>query len=110
MNKYMVDTYKRHFESSINSRNRKVLDTIYKDMLDNGTRVMLEGKEMYIKKVKFDDGGDSMFNDSYDKPIDQVDFENMSDEEVWTYINGEYILHGNIMRFWGLGATQVDTY
>lgn len=110
MNKYVVDAHEMYSIPHSDIRARKVFDLIYSDMLKNGTRVMLEGTELYTKRVTFDTGGDCMFDDSYDKPIEEIDFSKLTDDELWLYVYGEYILGGRIVKYAGFGATQVDTY
>ena len=34
----------------------------------------------------------------------------MNDDELWSYIFGEYILKGEIAKIAGFGSTQVETY
>lgn len=110
MSKNMTDVYERNFISDRDEKSKIIFNLISTDMLKNGTRVMLEGKEIYTKFVTFEDGGDCMTDDSFGKPIDEVDFSKLSEEVLWSYILGEYILRGKISSYWGLGATQVGTY
>jgi hypothetical protein len=73
-------------------------------MLKNGTRVFLEGKEIISKRIKFDTD-ETLTDDTLDTPIDK-----MSDDDLWAYIFGEYILNGKLCGIWGFGVTQIETY
>ena len=113
MNKSMIDIYKKNFTSEPEI-DKRIFELLSNDMLKNGTRVMIEGIEMYTKKVTFDNSDVYMFDecsdDPFDKPIDEVDFSQIGDEELWKYIYGEYIINGRIMNTWGFGTTKVETY
>jgi hypothetical protein len=43
-------------------------------------------------------------------PFEEIDFGRMPEEELWSYILGEYILNGRISSIRGLGATQIETF
>lgn len=100
---------KKHNNKFSNSMNRAV-QLLYDDLLTNGTRNMLEGAEIYTKKFKFRDDGDAMWEDSYDKPIEEIDFNEMLDEDVWELVYGEYIIKQRITEINGFGVTQVKVY
>ncbi len=87
----------------------RVLSLLKEKLFSEGTRVMLEDEEIYTYKLKF--GTDeAMDPQAYDRSHEQIDLSAMSDEDVWAYIYGEYILNGRIGNFPGFGATQVETY
>jgi hypothetical protein len=110
MSKYIFDIYNKIHEGHIDRKTKRIIDVLYKDMVETGTRVMLEGEEIYTKKFKFRTDGDCMFDDDFDEPIDDVDFAKLSDEKLWAYIFGEYFLNGRIYGLNGFGATQVETF
>ena len=109
MNEEIVDIFQRDFESMGDLKKARIFEMLYRDIIENGTRVMLEGKEIYSKKTTFNTE-DCMTDDSFEKPIEEVDFSKLSDEELWSYIFGEYIMNGRISEFHGFGSTQVETY
>ena len=51
-----------------------------------------------------------MTDDTFEKPIEEIDFSKLTDEELWPYIFGEYIMNGRISKLNGFGSTQVETY
>ncbi|MDD4376302.1 MAG: hypothetical protein PHR25_05915 [Clostridia bacterium] len=109
LKKDIADIYKRQYEGSRSEEQKIVFDAIYKKVLEEGERVYIDGEELYAKKLKFNTDGDCMWHDSYDN-FEEVDFKNMPTEELWNYINGEYILTQKISSFEGISAIQVDTY
>lgn len=109
MKKDVLESIARFYGDSTKEEIIKVRDFIKEDLIQNGTRVFLEGEEMYIKKVEFDTDGGTLDKESL------VDYDNlkpsdMTDNELWKYIYGEYILKGNLNNITGLGYTQVKTY
>lgn len=97
---------KNHSHKFSNSKNRAV-QLLCDDLLTNGTRNMLEGVEIYTKKIQFRTDGDTMWEDSYDKPIDEIDFDTMPDNDIWALVYGEYIEKQRINEIDGFGLTQV---
>jgi hypothetical protein len=110
MYKPIVDNFiKNNNPDFSNSKNRAV-QLLYDELLTNGTRNMLEDVEIHTKKILFRTDGDTMWEDSYDKPIDEIDFDSMPDEDVWALVYGEYIEKQRINEINGFGITQVRTF
>ena len=101
-----IKSYSHEFS---NSKNRAV-QLLYEDLLANGTRNILGGVEIYTKKFQFRTDGDTMLEDWYDQPIDEIDFDTMSDDDVWALVYGEYIEKQRITEINGFGITQIKTY
>lgn len=101
----MVDVHMRFY--SIEEREpsmAKIIKTLREDMLRNGTCVFLEGKEIITKRIEFST------DETLDEDIRETPIEKMTDEELWSYIYGEYILKGKLAGVWGFGVTQIETY
>ena len=79
------------------------------DISENGTRIYIEGEEMMVKKLKFRTDGDTNSRKWIEEEGKEVDVDKMTDEELWSYIYGEYILKGEIAKIAGFGSTQVET-
>lgn len=109
MNEEITDIYGKNFKSIWGPKKALIFEVLHQDIIKNGTRVMLEGKEIYSKKITFSTD-ECMTDGSFEKPIEEVDFLKFSDEELWSYIFGEYIMNGRISEFNGFGSTQVETY
>ena len=101
----MVDAYIRFYSIEERDPNRaKLIKTLRDDMKKNGTCVFLEGKEIITKRIKFST------DETLDEDIRETPIEKMTDEELWSYIFGEYILNGKLCGVWGFGVTQIETY
>ena len=109
MNEEIVDIYQRHFKNTRDPKEGRIFGMLYQDLAKNGTRVMLEGKEIFTRKIDFNTD-DCMTDDTFKKSIEEVDFSKLTDEELWPYIFGEYIMKGRISKLNGFGSTQVETY
>ena len=101
----MVEGYmKWHGSEERDPEAAKVIKKIRDDLRKNGTCIFLEGKEIITKKVKFDTS-ETLTEDIRETPILK-----MEDDELWSYIYGEYLLNCKLSTVWGLGATQIETY
>ena len=109
MHKKIVEVFERWYGDSATSEYKRITKLLKQEMLENGTRAMLEGEEIYIRKIQFDDG-ETINKELLKKEIRALDFENIAEEELWDYIKGEYILNGTISQIKGFGVTQVDQY
>lgn len=109
MHKEMVDVHVRFWQGCLSEEKQKVIDRLYNLMLKDGTRSMIEGEEIYTMKIKF--GTDeTLTKDIIDSQGEEFDFSALSDDELWSYICGEYIMNGHICSLSGFGVTQVETY
>lgn len=101
----MVDVHMRSRNIEEREPNKaKIIKTIRDDMLKNGTCVFLEGKELISKRVNFSTD-ETLTEDIRETPI-----EKMTDEELWSYIFGEYIMNGKLSGIMGFGITQIETF
>jgi len=78
-----------------------------KELLEkNGEKVNINGYDLYTKKITF-----STEECSFDSEMKgKTSFDGFTDEELWAYIYGEYILSGKISGFKVFGITQVESY
>lgn len=109
MNLEMLERFLLTFEKNFDSGKKRAAAMLKSELLSNGTRAMLEGYEIYTKQFKFDNGGDCMFSDSYEKPYEEIDFELYEEKEIWALIYGEFIAKNKICEIEGFGVTKVDT-
>lgn len=101
----MVDVHMKFWSLEDREPNKaKIIKTLRNDMKKTGTCVFLEGKEIITKRIKFSTD-ETLTEDIRETPI-----EKMTDEELWSYIFGEYILNGKLCGVWGFGVTQIETY
>ncbi|OIN88584.1 MAG: hypothetical protein AUJ50_00470 [Candidatus Aenigmarchaeota archaeon CG1_02_38_14] len=101
----MVDVHTRFYNIEEKDPNKaKIIKTLRDDMHKNGTCVFLEGKEIITKRIKFNTD-ETLTEDVRETPI-----EKMTDEELWSYILGEYIMDGKLSGIMGFGITQIETF
>lgn len=101
----MVDIHMRvHGVGEKDPKTAKIINTLRDNMHKNGTHVYLEGKEMITKMITFDT------SETLDEDSLETTFEKLTDDELWSYILGEYILNGKLCGIMGFGITQVETF
>ena len=110
MKKDIVEALARYYGDYRNSEIQKITEFLKNDISENGTRIYLEDEEMFFKKIKFQTDGGTNCREWIENEGKEVDVEKMTDEELWSYIYGEYILKGEITKIAGFGSTQVETY
>lgn len=102
----MVDAHMKYFAIEEREPSKaRIIKTLREDMQKNGTCVFLEGKEIITKRIQFDTGDILTEDDIKETPI-----EKMTDEELWSYIYGEYICKNKLAGLMGFGVTQVETF
>ena len=85
---------------------KRIYDTLER-FIRGGEVAVVCGEKVYCRKVKFRTDGDADFRAYGEHP---PNYETMSDEELWAYIYGDYILNGEISKFHAFGVTQVETF
>lgn len=110
MKKDIVETFARFYGDHRDLEVKKVTEFLKEDLTKNGTRSYLEEEEIFIKKISFETDGDTIDKDFLKEEGRELDFNSIGDEELWSYIFGEYILKGELGKIQGFGSTQVKTY
>lgn len=110
MKKDIVESTARNLEDSKLLEIRKIIEFLMTDLFENGTRTYLDGEEIYFKKVKFNTDGDTIDKDFLTSEGKELDFATINDEELWSYIYGEFLLQCKLESIRGFGSTQVQTY
>lgn len=86
----------------------RIYNTLREDLINNGTKVKLLDREVYSKRYALLKKRDCKYDNSFDKPIEEIDFCTLSEEELWSYIYGEYFVNGRLPNeFKGFGSVQV---
>ena len=110
MKKDIIETFSRYYGDNRDKEIQKITEFLKNDISENGTRIYMDGEEMMFKKLKFQTDGDTISREWIEEEGKEVDVDKMNDEELWSYIFGEYILKGEIAKIAGFGSTQVETY
>lgn len=86
----------------------RIYNAVRNDLINSGTRVKLLDREVYSKRYALLKKRDCKYDVSFDKPIQEIDFAALSEEELWSYIYGEYLVNGRLSNeFKGFGSVQV---
>ncbi|MHC1682777.1 MAG: hypothetical protein AB6733_07505 [Clostridiaceae bacterium] len=86
----------------------RIYNLLRADLINSGTKVNLLDREVYSKRYALIKKRDCKYNDSFDKPIEEIDFTSLSDEDLWAYIFGEYFVNGRLSNeLKGFGSVQV---
>lgn len=109
MHKHIVEVFERWYVDSVLDESKRVTELLKKELIKNGTRTYLEGEEIYVKKIQFNDD-ETIYKSILEKDNRSLDFKTISDDELWDYVRGEYILNGAIKEIRGFGVTQTDQY
>ncbi|MDR3271398.1 MAG: hypothetical protein LBT32_07840 [Peptococcaceae bacterium] len=89
-------------------KNKRIYLLIAEDIEKTGEILEKNGNTLYIKQYDFSKKPDSKYDDSFGVPIDEVDFAVLSDDAVWAYIHGEYLVNGRLAsELKGFGSVQV---
>lgn len=99
MNEEIAEVFKKYYDLA--GKNLLVYNKL-KDWAKSGQKIKLLGKDIYATEINFSTD-ECLDNDSLKK-----DFSEWTDEELISYIYGEYLVKGNMPS--GFGATQTKTY
>lgn len=110
MKKDIVELFQKNYRQGGSQEVNQIIEFLKEDLIENGTRIFLEGEELYYKKFQFRTDGDTLDKDYFDSREEEFDLSTLSDDEIWSYIYGEYILKGDINSVEGFGVTKVDTF
>lgn len=109
MKKDIVEIFERVY-SSRSEEVKKITEFLKNDLSENGTRIYMEDEELLFKKIKFQTDGDTNCKEWIEEEGKEVEVNKMKDDELWSYIYGEYILKGELSKIEGFGLTHVQTY
>ena len=109
MKEDMVKGHVRFYKGMFKKGEDRIADFLRKFMIKNGTRVFIEGEEIYTHKVHFSTD-ETMLDSTLKLPPDQMDFASMNEDALWAYIFGEYVMNGRLAGISGFGVTQTKTF
>ena len=105
----MDDFYWRGRENEKSEKYSRIEELIKKDLFESGTKVYLEGHELYTKKYMFDTE-ETTTDRGYEEQNEEIDFKTISDYDLWNYIRGQFFIMSDLGHIYGFGVTQVETY
>ncbi len=101
MHKGMVDIFSDMYESG--AEHARIVEQLKLKILNDGSNYTIADEEVIACKVKFNTGDIII-----DEDVNSID--SLSEDELWRYIYGKYILEGHINTLKGFGLLQVETY
>lgn len=109
----IVDCFLRHYEYNDKDKEYYIVSTKLRQfMVEKGTLSYLQGHEVYTYLMEFsDDNGDAMSKDDLIANDSNTDVSTMTEEELFDYLRGEYLLGANMGELVrGFSAVQVEQY
>ncbi|MCK9183021.1 MAG: hypothetical protein M0P13_09110 [Fibrobacteraceae bacterium] len=95
-----------HYEGD--PKKNRIYSVLTEDLREHGKKEEIEGNTVYSKKYGFMKKTECLYDDSFGKPIEEVDFETLDEPQLWAYIWGEYLVNARLAReMKGFGAVQV---
>ena len=96
MNLSFATKYKENKLEGFEESKKRIFELIYNDLIDNGQRLDIERRPICSKIYNYHLSKDCKYEDSFDLPIEEVNFSTMSEEILWSYIYGEYFANKRI--------------
>ncbi|MFP3154927.1 hypothetical protein LQZ18_11000 [Lachnospiraceae bacterium ZAX-1] len=89
-------------------KNERIFALISADLQKTGEVTEQNGNAILFKQYNFEKKPECKYDTSFETPINEVDFAALTDDEVWAYIYGEYLVNARLgAELKGFGALQV---
>jgi hypothetical protein len=89
-------------------KKNRIYSALIADLSKNGEKIQVGENVVFAKKYGFIKKTECLYDSSFDKPIENVDFSTMEDDKLWAYIWGEYLVNARLAtEFKGFGTVQV---
>ena len=75
---------------------KRIFTLLYTDIKETGTPCEILDCDMVAKRYSYHIKKDCKYDESFDVPVEELDFNALSDEAVWAYIKGEYFANKRI--------------
>lgn len=99
---------KRSHRYGNDAKKLRIFDLVSDDLEKNGEVSQFGNNEILMKQYDFSKKPQCKYDHSFEIPVEQVDFSKLSDEEVWAYIYGEYMVNARLpVELKGFGLIQV---
>ncbi|MDF2923838.1 MAG: hypothetical protein K0R57_2752 [Paenibacillaceae bacterium] len=95
MSDYVVQLIKKNHFDTMSPLHQRVFTALYDD-ISAGTACEVEESKLFMKKYHYHIKNDCLFDDSFGIPVENVDFTQLSHEDLWKYIRGEWFLNGRL--------------
>jgi hypothetical protein len=89
-------------------KKNRIYSALIEDLSKNGEKIKVGENLIFAKKYGFIKKTECLYDVSFDKPIEEVDFATLEDDKLWAYIWGEYLVNARLAsEFKGFGTLQV---
>jgi hypothetical protein len=89
-------------------KKNRIYSALIEDLSKNGEKIKVGENLIFAKKYGFIKKTECLYDVSFDKPIEDVDFATLEDDKLWAYIWGEYLVNARLAsEFKGFGTVQV---
>jgi|GEM_PF-594754 hypothetical protein len=95
MDLYISENYNLLERETDTTKKKIIYGAVKEDLINNGVSSCVDGHETYVKKYRIRPKTDATFEKMITN-AESIDFSALGDEELWKYINGEYILGNRI--------------
>jgi hypothetical protein len=86
----------------------RVFAALYADLTQHGSPLEVAGASVLAKRYDFEKKPACKYDHSFGRPIAKVDFASLPEEDLWSYIYGEYLVNGRLSgELKGFGSVQV---
>lgn len=90
------------------AKRKRIYQVLKEELVNRGEKVTLLDRTVYSKRFALLKKRDCKYDDSFGKPIDEIDFASLDDADLWAYIYGEYFVNGRLAHeFKGFSSLQV---
>jgi hypothetical protein len=90
------------------AKKNRIYNALVNDLKNAGKKIDMGENTVIVKKYGFMKKTECMFDESFNKPTEEIDFSSLTDDDLWAYIRGEYLVKGRLaLEFKGFGAVQV---
>lgn len=95
MDSRVVEKFNQIIHEPQGNKKRVILETLSKDIMKNGTKTEVEGRDIFLRKYEFRPRVDVKYDKDF-SDLDNLDFASLDDDELWKYIRGEYFVNMRI--------------
>lgn len=92
----IAERYNELEQAGPQSKKKLIFDAVKEDVMKEGSRNEVDGQPTFVKKYSIRPKTQASFDETYENQ--DIDFAAMSEEELWKYIKGEYILKNRLVK------------
>ena len=86
----------RHDDEGVDPKIVRISKLVTQDLKTTGTKTLVEDQVVYSKLYQFNRKTESLYDDGFGVPVDDVDFKSLDEDKLWQYIRGEFFVKGRL--------------